>query len=193
VWRLDSTSIKPYSCCGSTHSYVDAALDLRRQLGAPWDPQRPVKVGLSKVVDVQCGFDYVPTNALNAQMSLRYIVAAALMDGQALPPQFSDEKLADPALVALAERLELVRDPKLDELYPKNFAGWVAAQSNGDWIRVDKLDPSGSPAAPIDARGITEKFRGINGHLPVDRIAETALNIEKHSVKELLALLRPAG
>jgi 2-methylcitrate dehydratase PrpD len=189
AWRLDSTSITPYSCCGSTHSYVDAALGLREKLGTQWDPQRPVRVGLSKVVDVQCGFEYRPTNALNAQMSLRYVVAAALTEGQALPPQFEDEKIADPALVSLAGNLELVHDPKLDELYPKNFAGWVAAQSGGEWVRVDVLDPSGSPAAPIDARGITEKFRGINGHLPVDRIAETALAIEEHSVKELLALL----
>jgi len=191
-WRLDSNAVKPYSCCGSTHAYVDAALALRRKLGAPWDPQRPVRVGLSKVVDVQCGFDYRPSSALNAQMSLRYIVAAALTEGQALPPQFTDEKIADPALVALAESLELVADPKLDQLYPVHFAGWVAAQSGGptnEWVRVDILDPSGSPAAPIDARGITEKFRGINGHLPVDRIAEVALNIEKHSVKELLGLL----
>jgi 2-methylcitrate dehydratase PrpD len=144
---------------------------------------------LSKVVDVQCGFDYRPTNALNAQMSLRYIVAAALLEGQVLPPQFADGKLADPKLVKLAADLELVHDPKLDELYPKNFAGWVGAQAKGELVRVDVLDPSGSPAAPIDARGITEKFRGINAHLPVDRIAETALSIEKHSVKDLLALL----
>ena len=188
-YRLDSTSIKPYSCCGSTHSYVDAALILRQKLGAPWDSNRRVKVGLSKVVDVQCGFDYRPSNVLNAQMSLRYIVAAALVEGQALPPQFSDQKMSDPGLVSLAQKLELAHDPKLDELYPKNFAGWVAAESNGEWTRADVLDPSGSPAAPIDARGITEKFRGINGHLPVDQIAETALNIEKHSVKDLLALL----
>jgi hypothetical protein len=54
---------------------------------------------------------------------------------------------------------------------------------------VDILDPTGSPASPIDARGITDKFRGINPQLPVDRIAETALAIEEHSVRELLALL----
>jgi 2-methylcitrate dehydratase PrpD len=189
VYRLDTTSIKPYSCCGSTHAYVDAALALRRKLGTPWDPRRPVKVGLSKVVDVQCGFDYRPTNALNAQMSLRYVVAAALVEGQALPEQFSEHKIADPALVALAEKLELVPDPKLDALYPKNFSGWVAAEAQGEWVRADILDPSGSPAAPIDARGITEKFRGINAHLPVDRISELALNIERHRVRDLLALL----
>jgi 2-methylcitrate dehydratase PrpD len=189
VYRLDTTSIKPYSCCGSTHSYVDAALALRQKLGAPWDATRPVTVGLSKVVDVQCGFDYRPTNALNAQMSLRYIVAAALVDGQVLPPQFADDRIGDPALVTLAQNLELVHDPGLDELYPKHFAGWVAADAGGELVRVDVLDPSGSPAAPIDARGITAKFRGINGHLPVERIAQVALNIERHTVGDLLALL----
>jgi 2-methylcitrate dehydratase PrpD len=189
VWHVESNSVKPYSCCGSTHSYVDAARTLREKLGTPWDAKRPVRVGLAKVVDVQCGFDYQPSTALNAQMSARYVVAAALMEGQALPPQFTDEKIADPKLVELAGNLELVHDPELDKLYPARFAGWIEAKSGNEWMRANVLDPTGSPASPIDARGITEKFRGINPQLPVDRIALTALNIEKHSVKDLLALL----
>lgn len=189
TWHLEANVVKPYSCCGSTHSYVDAALALRAKLGPPWDPKLPVRVGLSKVVDVQCGFDYSPSSALNAQMSMRYVVAAALMEGQALPPQFSDRKIAEPALVELAQAIELVSDPKLDQLYPVHFAGWVAARSGGEWVRVDVLDPTGSPASPIDARGVTEKFRGINPHLDVDKIAALALDIERHSVQELLAQL----
>src|SRR5262249_48234940 len=57
AFHLDTTSIKPYSCCGSTHSYVDAAFELRRRLGTPWNAERRVRVGMAKVVDVQCGFD----------------------------------------------------------------------------------------------------------------------------------------
>ncbi|MGZ5153814.1 MAG: hypothetical protein ACXWI6_26725, partial [Burkholderiales bacterium] len=158
-----------------------------------WDAARPVRVGMSKVVDVQCGFDYVPSTALNAQMSLRYVLAAAFMDGQVLPQQFSAEKMRDPALSALAGRLELVDDPALDKLYPVHFAGWVAAKVDGTWMRVDILDPSGSVARPIDASGITEKFRGINPHLPTDRIAAIALDIERHTPRELISLLAPAN
>lgn len=190
-FHLDSTSIKPYSCCGSTHAYVDAALELRGRIGSPWDARRRVKIGLSKVVDVQCGFAYAPSTALNAQMSLRYIVAAALTDGQVLPPQFTERRIADPALAALAANFELVPDPRLDGLYPAHFAGWVAAEANGDWLRVDVLDPSGSPAKPLDARAITAKFRGINPHLPADQIAAAALEIERHAVRDLLKLLAP--
>jgi 2-methylcitrate dehydratase PrpD len=192
VFHLEATSIKPYCCCGSTHSYVDAALQLREKLGTPWDVKRKVRVGVANVVNVQCGFDYRPSSALNAQMSLRYVVAAALVEGQALPPQFTDEKMRDPRLVELAQSIELVPDAKLDALYPKEFPGWVAAESRGEWVRAYVANPTGSQFSPIDARGITEKFRGINPTLPVDRIAEVALHIERHSVRDLLALLARA-
>jgi len=189
VFHLDATSIKPYSCCGSTHSYVDAALELRRKLGTPWNAKRPVRVGMAKVVDVQCGFDYVPSSALNAQMSLRYVVAAALTEGQALPPQFSDAKIADPGLASLASQIRCEHDPALDKLYPARFAAWVAAEDKGQWVRVDVLDPLGSSANPVDAKGVVEKFRGINPQLAVDAIADAAYHMENHSVRTLLDLL----
>jgi 2-methylcitrate dehydratase PrpD len=192
VFHLDMTSIKPYSCCGSTHSYVDAALELRRRLGADWDPRRPVRLGMAKVVEVQCGFDYVPSSALNAQMSMRYVVAAALMEGQALPPQFSDAKISDPELAELAGRIRCEHDPALDQLYPARFAAWIAAEDKGQWTRVDVLDPLGSAANPVDAAGVVEKFRGINPQLPVDDIASVAFDIEHHSIRELLGLLARA-
>src|SRR3990172_3063877 len=189
VYYLDKTSIKPYSCCGSTHSYIDAALALRRKLGTPWDATRRVRVGTCKVVDVQCGFDYAPSSVLNAQMSLRYTVAAALLDGQVLPAQFTDAKLADPAITALAGRMELIPDPELDKLYPRDFAAWVAAEHEGKWERVDVMNPTGSIHVPIDARGATEKFRGINPQLDADAIAAAALAIEQHSVREFVGML----
>ncbi len=192
VYHLDAVSIKPYSCCGSTHAYIDAALQLRERLGNAWDPARPVRVGMSKVVDVQCGFDYTPSSALNAQMSLRYCLAAALADGQVLPAQFSEDKMRDPALGKLAAQLKLEDDPGLDKLYPAHFAGWVAARVNDDWMRVDILDPTGSLAAPMDAAAVMRKFSGNSPQLPVERIAAVALNMEKHSARELIDLLTPA-
>ena len=189
VYHIDNNSIKPYCCCGSTHAYIDAALALRKKLGAPWDTSRKVRVGTCKVVDVQCGFDYVPGSVLNAQMSLRYAVAVALLEGAALPAQFTDDKLCDPLIIAVAAAIELVADPELDKLYPTDFAGWVAVEHHGRRERIDILNPTGSIHAPINAAGITEKFRGINPSLDTDAIAGVALAIEKHSARTLLNLL----
>ncbi len=189
VFHLDNNSIKPYCCCGSTHSYIDAALALRKTLGTPWDVKRRVRVGTCKVVDVQCGFDYLPGSALNAQMSLRYAVAVALIEGAALPAQFTDAKMHDPTIAGLAGAIELVPDPALDKLYPKDFAAWVAVEHNGAWERVYVMNPTGSIHVPIDATGVTEKFRGINPQLDTDEIAAVALNIENHRARELLGVL----
>ena len=66
------------------------------------EPGETVRAGLPRVVDVQCGFDYEPGTALNGQMSARFTIAAALADGNALPAQYTDERLKDPELVELA-------------------------------------------------------------------------------------------
>ena len=186
VFHLERTTIKAYSCCGSTHSYVDAALELRSKLDVPWNMDGRVRVGTSKVVDLQCGFDYVPSTSLNAQMSLRYVIAVALIDGQVLPAQFTDAKIKDPTVTALAGRIELEGDPELDRLYPQNFAGWVAVECNGEWHRSFVMNPTGSVDKAIDEAGVVDKFRGINPELATDRIADIALAIERHSVRELL-------
>lgn len=191
VYHLDKNSVKPYSSCGATHAYIDAALDLRRKLGAPWDEHRRVRAGVSKMTAMQCGADYVPGSSLNAQMSVRYTIAAALVDGEVLPVQFADDKLSFPTLVGLASRIELIPDPELDKYYPRNFAGWVAVEHDGKWMRVDILNATGSEDKPIDAAGVTEKFCSLNPEYPGDKICASALGIEQYSIRDFMALVRP--
>lgn len=172
VFHADAVNFKPYSCCGSVHSSIDAALRLREQLGGPPAPGQRVRVGMSQVLDVQCGYDYHPSTVLFAQMSLRYCVAVALLDGAALPPQFTPERIRDPKVVQLAADLELVRDPELDRIYPTHFAGWVEVETDTGPRRVDILDPTGSAANPMTLDQLKEKFRYVAGTvLPPERVA----------------------
>ena len=150
-WLAADTAFKPYSCCGSLHSHVDAALQLRGR----YRPGASVRVGLPKVVDVQCGYPYEAGSELNAQMSARYCVAAALMDGDVLPAQFLPERIADAGITSLAQSVELVHDPELDKLYPRLFAGWVEIEGE----RVSLTNPSGNPANPEMAASLRRKFK----------------------------------
>ncbi len=156
-WQAAETSFKPYACCGSLHAYIDAALDLRDA----WKAGARVRAGLPKVVEVQCGFPYEEGSVLNAQMSAQYCVAVALADGAVLPAQFEVERIADPALTALAKQVELLPDPALDKLYPARFAGWVEieeAPGSGRFRRVSHDDPSGNPANPRWEETLRSKF-----------------------------------
>ena len=197
AWRADDTAFKPYSCCGSLHSYVDAAIQLRGELGGAPGPEVPVTAGLARVVDVQCGFDYDPGTELNGQMSARYCIAAALQDGQVLPPQFEPEKLADPAIVARARAVRLVHDPALDDIYPANFCGWVEIATAEGPRRVYVNDPSGSTANPARVEALHDKARGLLADLlPADAIrdleAATAA-LERKRAGDLVAPLAAEG
>lgn len=165
-WVADTTAFKPYSCCGSLHSHVDAALALRER----FRPGVHVRVGLPKVVDVQCGYPYEPGSELNSQMSARYCVAAALLDGDVLPPQFLPARIADPSITDLAKSIELVWDKDLDQLYPRLFAGWVEV----DGERVSLTNPSGNPANPQMPASLRRKFTSLAGPLLGERKEDLA-------------------
>lgn len=188
-WRMPRTNFKPYACCGSAHSHVDCALQLRDK----WSRQGSIKVGMPTVVDVQCGYRYEPGSVLNAQMSARYSLAVALIDGKVLPAQFAGQRLSDPEVVALANAIEIVRDPRLDALYPASFCGWVELDSqDGRRVRADQANPSGSAENPERAAAIRAKFKVLTESVLSPECAEeiTAAfgELSAAPVKDILAL-----
>lgn len=194
TWRAQSASFKPYACCGSLHSYIDAACELRERFGGT--DGRRIRVGLSHVVDVQCGYDYAPSTPLNAQMSARFCVATALLKGRVLLEEFEPACLGDPQIVALAERLELVHDPALDAIYPADFVGWVAMAATpggDDFERAYLLNPSGSAANPNKDAAIVAKFHDLTADLldadQARRVADACLALEAATARDLVDLL----
>jgi 2-methylcitrate dehydratase PrpD len=186
-WHAAETNFKPHACCGSVHAHVDAAIALREQ----WSGGA-VRVGLAGLIMQQCGFPYVPGSALNAQMSARYCVAIALLDGAALAAQFDAARIADPAVTALAQRVELVHEPAHDARYPGRFLGWTEVETAaGRFLRREVLDPSGSPGNPEMAEGVRRKFdllvAPILGAAGTAALAEAFLDMPRGTARGLLA------
>tara|TARA_A100001037_G_scaffold191188_1_gene171051 strand:- start:22 stop:1380 length:1359 start_codon:yes stop_codon:yes gene_type:complete len=159
-WRLLETAFKPYACCGSLHAYVDAALELREG----WTEASAIRIGLPKVVEVQCGFDYEEGSVLSAQMNARFCVASALRHGAVLPDAFEPARLRDPQTLALIQRIEQRHDPELDTIYPANFCGWVEVETPGKAAqRVFHREPSGAASNPAKSSAMVEKARRLLG------------------------------
>jgi 2-methylcitrate dehydratase PrpD len=159
VWRTEAVCFKPYACCGSNHSCVDAALGLMAEHGFTAGQVRSVVVGISRVVERQTGFVYRPTTVLNAQMSLRFNVAVALVDRQALIEQFTDARAADPVVCDLASRVEVEIDPEMDAIYPGRYAGIVTiVLEDGRQFRRRVDDPKGMPENRMSREDLDAKF-----------------------------------
>ncbi|MCD0505901.1 MmgE/PrpD family protein, partial [Bordetella petrii] len=161
-WHSDETCFKPHACCGSNHACVDAVLDLMRENKLePADVERVV-AGIACVVNTQTGFEYRADSVLNAQMSLRYNIAVAMTDGQAYLEQFTPQRIVEPRVVALSERVEIEIDPEIDAAYPEIYGGRVTLTTRQGNTLSRKVDYSrGMPENPMSHGEIDGKFMSL--------------------------------
>ena len=186
-------NIKPYACCASSHSAVDALLDLKRRHGFAAAQVATVCVKTARGVQVQCGFDYRPAGAVRAQMSLQYIVAVALLEDAALLDQFAEAKLADPAVLDLARRVSIEVDPDIDRLYPERYANRVEiALLDGRRFETRVDFARGSGEHPLSFAEVAAKFKSLAAGAVsaerADRIIDAVASMD--ALKEISGLAR---
>ena len=154
-----------------------------------------VLVKTAGVVQVQCGFPYQAMSVLEAQMSLQFIVAVALLEGAAFLGQFSEAKIKDPRVLDLAGRVEVVVDPDIDRWYPARYANKVEVILKNGRQYETRIDFAvGSVERPMAFTEVAEKFRSLAGHgvaeERAEQIIETVEGVEAlDNVRELTRLL----
>jgi 2-methylcitrate dehydratase PrpD len=164
VWHTDATCFKPHACCGSNHACVDAALALMREHHLAIDDIARIVAGIPSVVNTQTGFTYRADSVLNAQMSLRYNIAVALMDGQAYLEQFTPERIVEPAVVSLSQRVEIEIDPEIDRAYPEIYGGRVSLVMRDGRTYTRRVEYSlGMPENPMPHAEIERKYLSLAG------------------------------
>ena len=176
---LADVAIKPYSCCGSLHSSIDAVIQVVTEHDLAAEDISAVIAHNSSVVDQQCGFAYTGTGGLlEAQMSLQYCLAVAAIDRAAFLPQFTPDRIAGAAVQDLAQRVSFSLDPVIDAEYPRSMPAHVTIHTT-DGRELERFlpGPTGSSFAPWSFDEVRAKFRGITeGHLEPDR-AEQVLDL----------------
>ena len=156
---LAAAAIKPYPCCGSNHSSIDAVRQLRTEHGLVADEIESIVVHNARGVVLQCGFDYTGQGGpLEAQMSLQYCVAAAVADGAVTLEHFGARR-TDAELLRLARKVSFVVDEDIDRVYPKRFPARVTVHlAEGETLAASIDAPLGTPEHPIDDAGLRRKF-----------------------------------
>ena len=100
---------KPYSCARPIHNAIDCALNIRRELDEPLSQVRTITMRRHPAW-AHYHQNAEPKTYHEAQVSLPYSVAVALIEGAALLPQYQDDKLADPALLRLSRMIKILPD-----------------------------------------------------------------------------------
>ena len=164
-WPLEvvSTSIKRHTCCRYNQGAIDALLAIRSAHGVSADDVESVVIGVPSVaVDIvaePAAAKRRPVSVVDAQFSLPFGAAAALLWGRAGLAEYDEARLADPAAVALMDRVGYEVDPEIDQAFPEKWKAWarVTARS-GDVFEHWVDDPKGDPGNPFTDQECRDKF-----------------------------------
>ena len=116
VFEGTNLSFKPWPSCRGTHSFIQAALELKEKHGLNPDSIDSIRVVASPFIRMLCEpleEKQRPKNAIGAKFSVPYTVAAALVHGKIALDQFLPDALSDQSVLQLAKKVLPEIDPTL--------------------------------------------------------------------------------
>ena len=120
--------------------------------------QAPVPVA-SAAKDGSLLLGGVPTSSEEAQYSVAYPVAAALLHGDVGPEQVLEERYRDARAAVLCQRTEFVQRSDYQEEFPGRRLAEVKITGGGRTYSSGTVAAHGDPSDPLSSAEIEDKFR----------------------------------
>ena len=197
-WRITQCGMKFFPTEALTHAPISATLDLIKEHDLK--PEQIAKVhirSLARAADILADpSKYDPHSKETADHSLPYCIAAAVVDRQVTPVQFTPEKINDPQIRAQLRKVEVVADPEIEKAFPALQRVAVTIVTMGGKEFSKQLDyPKGDPRNPLSDLEVEEKFAaladGVISRARQQQVRNLIWNLEKcSSVTELMELLK---
>ncbi len=198
-WTILNTWRKRYAAGGLMQGLLDAIVTLVKEHDIRAEDVAEVRIKTNaytyRILSNPETRRY-PKTKFTADHSSYYCAAVAILDRAVGPEQFSDERLQDPRVREMTDRIFIERDPKLDEFVSPGSGQAIVEiiTKKGQKYLCQVLQPKGHPMNPMTDADVEEKFRSMAGkHMDekqMRQIIDTIYNLEKlDDIGKLLKLL----
>ncbi|HZO71537.1 MAG TPA: MmgE/PrpD family protein [Ktedonobacteraceae bacterium] len=162
-FAIMDVSLKPYACCRYMHGPIDCLLEIRDRHQP--DPE--------EIAHIRCGVltggrgliaDPIEQkrqakNIVDAQFSMPFGAAIALLSGQAGMTVFTEQWLHHPTVRTLMQRVECYSSSELDDHYPAEWRAEAAVQMrDGRAFHAATRYPLGDPHNPLSWQQLEARF-----------------------------------
>lgn len=197
-YLCEEVSVKPFPCCKLTHGAAEAILEIGMPPGLSPEVVDQIEVRVNESAYTLCARQpwHPPQTVVEAQFSIPYVAATALVKGRVALESFTDEGIHDEKVLAAAARVKPLLAPELDSLglqVAPTEVGLLAADREPLRRRVDFVP--GHPRNPMDFAAVANKFRQCATHAKVTApIVETVVDLVAHlenvpDVRQIIDLL----
>ena len=193
------TILKKHNAEIHAQTALDAALEIRSQPGFSIERVREVRLRTFRVAhQIIGGGDEGDKRTVRtkeeADHSLPYMLAAALLDGEVQPEQYMVERIASEDVQTLLRRVVITPDPALSKQFPGRMPARLDVElRDGTVLHAERDDYHGFHTRPFDWAAARQKFdRVTQGFLTAqaaDGIAEVIADLDARPVSALTARL----
>lgn len=204
--KVRRTILKKYNAEVHSQSVLEGILALRTEYQLEADLVETVEIEIFDVAyhiigGGEEGEKKTIRTKEQADHSLPYLVAVALLDGQVMPEQYDPARILQHDVQQLLQRVHVQPSIALSRRFPIEIPCRITVLlKNREKITLEKSDYEGFYTNPMSITGIWEKFARLTRRPFIDeslqkRIFETVMQLEELPLQELsqtLALLPPA-
>lgn len=197
------TIIKKYNAEIHSQAAIEGALELQEQHGFTAEQIERIDIDIFDVAfHIIGGGEEGDKTLVNvkeeADHSLQYMVAVALLDGQVLPPQYEPERILASDVQELLHRVKVRPVDEYTERFPAEHACKVTIHlKSGREFTVNKHDYEGFTTNPMSWETVRGKFDYLSAPYASqelrDAIAATVLDLDNVAVTDLTELLGQVG
>lgn len=159
VYETMKIGVKPYPSCRYTHAAIDALLAMRRAHNLTPDQIKRVEIGLHRngiTLTGDAPTKRHPTSIVGGQFSMFFTGALALDQGRFGWDDYA--RLGDKAINALADKIDVVQDDRLEVGRTHPFGARVTVTTDDGVHEELYPDPSGEPSSFPDSAAMRQKF-----------------------------------
>ncbi len=197
------TIIKKYNAEIHSQAAIEGALELKEKHGFTADQVERIDIDIFDVAfniigGGEEGDKTIVRNKEEADHSLQYMVAVALLDDQVLPPQYAPERIVADDVQQLLHRVKVRATDEMSKRFPAEHACKVTIHlTDGRHFVVDKHDYEGFTTNPMSWDTVRNKFDYLSaphaGQELRDAIAAASFDLENVPLPDLMKLLARVG
>ena len=198
--RVTNTIIKKYNAEIHSQSSIEAMIALKVKHDFTADNVEKIDIEIFDVAfniigGGEEGDKTIVRTKEEADHSLQYMVSAALLDGQVMPEQYEQDRLEADDIQSLLQKVKVTSKQEYSNRFPDKMPTKLTVHlKNGVTHSIEKNDYEGFHTRPMSWETIIQKFEGLAKSYTTDKLREKIIdlvrNFEKHSVSELMKLLR---
>jgi len=201
-YQVLKTSIKPHACCRYKQGPIDGVLTIMRKHGLAAADIESVelavlKTGFALVVEPEAQ-KLTPQSIVDAQFSMPFGAAVAILYGKASLDEYSQENLDAPDVRKMMRRVRCVVDADIEKDFPRKWPARVKiTTTRGQAFSVKIEYPKGDPENPLTWEELIAKFtelvQPVYSSGRISKIIETTRSLERADALTSLLELLPVG